>query len=392
MRAADNWVEHDSPNPFLRYRELLSSYAEARELGWRDGDFVELVERLDAGLAQSGAGGFRVTPFQPQVPLAETIGFRGELWVKDETGNVAGSHKARHLFGLALAIEVEAADDGRRLAIASCGNAALGAATVAQAAGRTIDVYIPTWADPTVVDALTGLGAELHICERRAGEAGDPCIHRFREAVAAGSRAFGVQATDSPLTLDGGRTIGFEMVSEGPVPDRIFVQVGGGALASCVGMAYSEAARLGRIDRRPPLHPVQAEGCAPLERAWQLLRPGIEEDPAKALEYARGHPAEFMWAWESDPQSLATGIIDDVTYDWIPLLEQTAQTGGRPVVAPEAVIVAALEAARTSTDIPVDATGTAGLAGLMQWLNEQGRGFDGSAAVLFTGLDRSLPT
>ena len=63
------------------------------------------------------------------------------MWVKDETGNVSGSHKGRHLMGVLIQLAVierlGLARPGRRrdLAIASCGNAALAAAVVAGAGG-----------------------------------------------------------------------------------------------------------------------------------------------------------------------------------------------------------------------------------------------------------------
>ena len=72
-----------------------------------------------------------------------------------------------------------------------------------------------------------------------------------------------------------------------------------------------------------------------------------------------------MWAWD-DPQSFATGILDDITYDWIPLLQRTVETGGEPIVADEILIERAYALAHQHTDIPVCSTGTAGFAGLMQ--------------------------
>ena len=48
--------------------------------------------------------GFRVTPFGRAATLGERVGL--EVWVKDETGNVSGSHKARHLMGVMLALRV----------------------------------------------------------------------------------------------------------------------------------------------------------------------------------------------------------------------------------------------------------------------------------------------
>ena len=71
-----------------------------------------------------------------------------------------------------------------------------------------------------------------------------------------------------------------------------------------------------------------------------------------------------MYAWH-DPQSFATGILDDVTYDWLPLLRQTRASGGWPIVGPEPMMRTAWELARERTDVPVCTTGTAGLAGLL---------------------------
>ncbi len=90
-----------------------------------------------------------------------------------------------------------------------------------------------------------------------------------------------------------------------------------------------------------------------------------------------------MTPWE-DPKSFATGILDDITYDWIPLLKQTRATGGEPIVAPEELIVRAYELAHLHTAVPVCATGTAGLAGLLHRPPDHRE----RVALLFTGLDR----
>ena len=39
-------------------------------------------------------------------------------------------------------------------------------------------------------------------------------------------------------------------------------------------------------------------------------------DIVEALRFARTHRSKFMWPWEEEPKSIATGIIDDETYDW----------------------------------------------------------------------------
>ena len=92
-------------------------------------------------------------------------------------------------------------------------------------------VGVPPASATEVLTALTELDADVRVCPRLPGDAaGDPCVLRFREAVANGAIAFGVQGTENAWCLDGGRTIGWEMTEEmGPLLDRIFIQVGGGA-------------------------------------------------------------------------------------------------------------------------------------------------------------------
>ena len=91
---------------------------------------LDTIERLDTAVAAIDGHGFTPTPFGPQSALAEAIGLDGaELWVKDETGNVSGSHKGRHLFGVALGLALTETQP-ERLAIASCGNAAFAASVV----------------------------------------------------------------------------------------------------------------------------------------------------------------------------------------------------------------------------------------------------------------------
>jgi threonine synthase len=375
-------------NPFLRYRALLSPYRLARVSGLGDDAWAEIVGRLDRALVAVDGRGFCLTPMAPAPGLAAAAYIGAALWIKDETGNVAGSHKARHLIGVMLYLRVLdaarlPAGDGlraRRLAIASCGNAALAAAVIARASDWPIDVFIPPDAPTTVVGRLKDLGAAISVCARRAGEAGDPCVTAFRAAVRAGAIPFGVQGTENGLAVEGGRTLAFEMAetfrAEGVSPAAVFVQVGGGALASAVSQGFFLAAAKGVIACRPRLMAVQTSGCAPLARAWEKSA-GID------LRDAVRHRARFMWPWEGTPASIAHGILDDETYDWWEVVKGMRETGGAPVVVGEEVLTRAQALARAQTGIDVSATGTAGLAGLLQAGAE-----GGPAVVVFSGAER----
>jgi threonine dehydratase len=375
-------------NPFRAFRPHLAWDSYAATLGLTDLARSTLVAQLDAQVASAAGTGFVTTPFERADGLSDALGFHadGGVWVKDETRQVAGSHKARHLFTILLhLVATEAA--GRApwsgasqrppLAIASCGNAALAAATLAAAVDWPIRVFVPSVANATVVAMLGELGAEIVSCPRLTTDPpGDPCVHRFREAVAAGAVPFSVQGPENAWCLDGGRTIGWEMVEQlgGATLDRVVVQVGGGAFAACV-TAGTET-----LSPRPRLHAVQTESAAPLERAWR--RANDVGGPAQAA----AHWTECMWPWEQVGTSAADGILDDETYDWLPVVAGMADTGGAPIVVVEADVLRANELAVQHTSIEASHTGTAGLAGVLAMRDQIGS--HERVAVIFSGVRR----
>lgn len=384
-----SWPLEADPNPFVRYRGLLHAHA----LGLPDAAFVELVRRLDRELARVDGHGFVETPFARADALSERLGFsaRGGVFVKDETGNVSGSHKARHLFGVLLYLEAAEKLGFTRgrpdLAIASCGNAALAAAVVAAAGKRTLQVFVPPDADPAVLARLRDLGARIEVCERTPGIAGDPTYHRLVEAVAGGALPFTCQGNLNGLAVEGGATLAWELVSSGVELDRVVVQVGGGALASAVVEGLRDAEALCALCRMPRIDTVQTEGAWPLKRAYDRVASN-----GRRLAYAARHRSEFMWPWETEPRSVAHGILDDETYDWLAVVEGMLATGGAPVVVGEEALRAANALARETTGIDVDHTGSAGLAGLQALRAAGAVGDDEKVALLFTGVVRTHAT
>ncbi|MFN8178386.1 MAG: pyridoxal-phosphate dependent enzyme [bacterium] len=392
----------DDPNPFVRYRELLHSYHDARHWGLADADWVEVVRELDAKVRGVDGRAFVATPFVEAKALGEALAVKGtgSIRVKDETGNVAGSHKSRHLMGVLLRLAAAqragvAPRDPLRLAIFSCGNAALAAATLARAAKLPLTVFVPTEADAGVLERLRALGAEVVKCERPPSVPGDPCRRRFHEAIASrGAIPFTVQGPENSLAVEGGETLAYEIVStllsEGESLDRLFVQVGGGALASACVQALIGAHELGLLARLPRIHAVQTSGGAPLARAWERFVdrfPHLPDRAARndAVTWAAGHRSSFMWPWEEEPKSAASGILDDETYDWLAVVHGMAETGGSALVVSEGDVIEATQIARRSTGITVSPTGAAGLAGYLA-----ARRFDvvsptEKVAVLFTG-------
>jgi threonine synthase len=383
------------PNPFVAFGPRLAWWAFAGAHGMSDERRVALTRETDAAIARVCGTGFTFTPFRRHDPLSSELGLMtpGGVWVKDETESVGGSHKARHLMSILLHLlaceELSLVPWRHRserppLAIASCGNAAVAAATLAAAVDWPLVVFVPTWAGHAVTARLTNLGATLTVCPREQDDPpGDPTVHRFREAVAHGAIPFSVQGPENALCLDGGRTIGWEIAhqSDGPgvdVPgfDAVFVQVGGGAFATDVADALADG-RLGAT----PLIAVQTEGCAPLARAWDAAA-GL----AGGLAEAAARWDECMWPWETEPRSLADGILDDETYDWLGVSEGMARTGGEPIVVAERIVAEAARLAPAVTGIDVSPTGAAGLAGVLAWRERLAP--DARIAVIFSGVRR----
>jgi threonine synthase len=391
-------------SPYIRYRRLFHAYHLARAGGIDDGAYCALVERMDRAVSDVDGRGFVATPFSRADALSSQLGFApdGGIWVKDETGNVSGSHKARHLFGLLVHLEVlerlGLADPAHRpnLAIASCGNAALAAAVVAAAGGRVLDVFVPVDADPAVVDRLKALDARVSVCPREPGVPGDPTYHRLRRALEEGELPFTCQGNENGIAVEGGFTLGYEMtaaLADGPALDRLVVQVGGGALASACIESIDDCVVLGVLPRSPRIHTVQTEGAWPLRRAFERVAARLPAgatagDVRHALSYAATHRSEFMWPWEEEPHSVAHGILDDETYDWLAVVEGMLRTGGSPVVANEDLLVHANQLAIGATGIDVDPTGSSGLAGLIALRDRGELGDHERVAVLFTGIRR----
>jgi threonine synthase len=95
-----------------------------------------------------------------------------------------------------------------------------------------------------------------------------------------------------------------------------------------------------------------------------------------------------MQAWQEAPTSVATGILDDETYDWRAVVEGMLTTGGRPLVVNEDLLVGANRLAVSKTGIQVDPTGSSGLAGLLEMRRSGTIGDHDRVAVLFTGIQR----
>jgi threonine synthase len=203
------------------------------------------------------------TPLFHARRLGATLGLE-RLFIKDESLNPTNSFKAR---GQSAAITRARALGARTIALPTAGNAGNAAAAYAAAAGLACQVFIPRDAKQPFVDECRLYGAEVTLVDGLITDAG-------RLAAEAGKPLgwYDVSTLKEPYRVEGKKTMGYELAEQfaWSLPDWIVYPTGGGT--GLVGMwkAFDELEAIGWIgSKRPRMVSVQAEGCAPIVRAFE---------------------------------------------------------------------------------------------------------------------------
>lgn len=189
----------------------------------------------------------------------------GERWyVKDESLNPTGSFKAR---GMSAAVTTAKTLGARTLAVPSAGNAGGALAAYAAKAGLGAVVFMPQDTPRACVQEAQQYGAEVHLINGLINDCG------ARIAELRDERGwFDVSTLKEPYRVEGKKTMGYEIAEqmEWDLPDVILYPTGGGTGLVGMGKAFDEMERLGWIGaKRPRMVAVQAEGCAPIVRAFR---------------------------------------------------------------------------------------------------------------------------
>jgi threonine synthase len=202
------------------------------------------------------------TPLIPLRRLGAQLGI-GALHAKDESQNPTASFKSR---GMSVAVTVARRLGAPALVAPSAGNAGGALAAYGARAGLPVRVYVPRDTPPILLEEARTYGATVVPVDGLIDDAG-----RLAAAYAAESGAFNLATLREPYRVEGKKTMAYELVETlGGIPGTIVYATGGGT--GIVGMwkAFDELEELGWIGReRPAMISVQAEGCAPLVRAFE---------------------------------------------------------------------------------------------------------------------------
>jgi threonine synthase len=186
------------------------------------------------------------------------------LYVKDEGLNPTGSFKAR---GMTTAVSRAKQLGAKALAAPTAGNA--GGALAAYAAAAGIPAVIVMSADTPAANVMEcqAFGAKVVKVNGLISDCGKYVAeHKDREGW------YDVSTLKEPYRVEGKKTMGYELWEQfgGKLPDVILYPTGGGV--GLIGMckAFDEMQEMGWIGaERPRMVAVQAEGCAPIVRAWE---------------------------------------------------------------------------------------------------------------------------
>lgn len=193
-----------------------------------------------------------------------------QLYVKDESFNPTGSFKAR---GMSAAVTRAVALGAQVVALPSAGNAAGAATYYAAKAGISCVLFMPEDTPPAnIIESVVG-GAKVFLVNGLISDCG--------KIVKQGCERFGwfdLSTLKEPFRLEGKKTMGYELAfdladargtGELQLPDVIFYPAGGGTGLIGMWKAFDEMQQLGWIgDQRPRMVAVQAEGCAPIVKAF----------------------------------------------------------------------------------------------------------------------------
>ena len=201
------------------------------------------------------------TPLLESASTGKDLGIN--LFFKNETRNPSCSFKDRpNSVAISMAKELGI----NTVTIASTGNAGSSLSTYAAKAKMPCYVFVPEATPLPKVIQIAIHGATI---VKVKGNYSDS----YRLALAATQKYNWSNLTSTylnPYTLEGDKTIAYELFTQLGVPDWIVIPLGAGALLSGIYKGFEELKLLGISgDRLPRMLGVQADGCSPIIRAYK---------------------------------------------------------------------------------------------------------------------------
>lgn len=225
---------------------------------WR---YRELLPVFDGDAPVTLGEGF--TPLLHAARLGGELGL-SHLYVKDESVNPTNSFKAR---GQSVAITRARALGATTVSVPTAGNAGCAMAAYAASAGLDAQVFMPRDVKRAFVDESVLFGATVELVDGLITDAGRIAAER-----GAPLGWYDVSTLKEPYRLEGKKTMAFELAEQlgWRWPDVVVYPAGGGTGLIGMWKGFAELEAIGWVSpgARPRMIAVQADGCAPIVRAF----------------------------------------------------------------------------------------------------------------------------
>lgn len=265
------------------------------------------------------AGDVHRTPLMSATSLGDLFGVR--MRVKAEVFQRTGSFKLRGALNAVRSLTDD--ERARGLVAISAGNHAAALAYAARASKTTAAIVMPHTANPAKVAATEAYGGEVLLTER-------PLLDVLREVTEARGLTL-VHPFDDANVVAGAGTVALEFLEDGPVPDVVVVQAGGGGLLSGVATVVKA------------LHP-----------ATRVIAVEPENADVISRSLAAGHPVTMT------PVSVADGLCSPIGGTvTMPIIEAKV---GEVIRVSDDTIREAMRLMVERTKLVVEPAGAAGLA------------------------------
>lgn len=256
-----------------------------------------------------------MTPLLPLPKLGADFGL-SNLLMKDEGLLPTGSFKAR---GAAVGISRARELGVSKVAMPTNGNAGAAWATYAARAGIETLIVMPKDAPSIPRGECAISGARLFLVDGLISDAG------AMVAAALDTQKYADASTlKEPYRLEGKKTMGLELFEQlgWRVPDVILYPTGGGVGLIGIYKALLECQAMGWLGAKlPRLVAVQAQGCAPIVRAFE-------------------EHADFSEPWQN-ASTIAFGITVPKALGDFLILQAVYATSGRAIAVDDQEILAA---------------------------------------------------
>ncbi len=289
---------------------------------WRYREVLPTVEPVSLGEGW--------TPMLPSKRYAN-------VFLKEEGANPTGTFKAR---GLSMAISMLRSYGVKKVAVPSAGNAGGAVAAYAAAAGIEAHIFMPKDVPLANQVECIAYGAHMTLVDGLISDCARIVVERKQE-----EGWFDLTTLKEPFRIEGKKTMGYELVEQlgWEYPDAVFYPTGGGVGLIGMWKAFEEMEELGWVKgKRPKMIAVQAEGCAPVAKA-----------------YDEGANTSEMF---NNAATFASGLRVPKPYGDYIILDDVRKSGGTVVALSDQKLLASLQDWASNEGILISPEGAASTA------------------------------